>query len=152
LCGLQGPGDLRVHLDGSRPFARLRKAGPEDHGRNGRAGRTNYEADYAGTFRGGRLLQHALYSVAAVGLLKPLNPKPRVLRGVYYFPTRKGRASRREISRPSAAELSELLTHLCRVVQLGAFICTSDDGDCKFCKHGKACLSGAEQSGNKMGT
>jgi ATP-dependent helicase/nuclease subunit B len=111
-----------------------------------------YEPGYAGTFRGGRLLQHALYSVAAVDLLKPLNPKPRVLRGVYYFPTRKGRASRREISRPSAAHLSELLTLLCQVVQLGAFICTSDDGDCKFCKHGKACLSGADQSGNKMGS
>jgi len=111
-----------------------------------------YEADYAGTFRGGRLLQHALYGIAAVDLLRPLNPKPRVVGGSYYFSTRKGRASRREILRPNSAELSAVLVKLCRVVQAGAFICASDESDCRFCRHGRACLSGAEQSGNKMGS
>lgn len=111
-----------------------------------------YEADYEGTFRGGRLLQHALYGIAALDLLRPLNPKPRVVGGSYYFSTRKGRASRRDILTPNLAELSAVLVKLCRVVQAGAFICASDEGDCRFCRHGRACLSGAEQSGNKMGS
>ena len=50
------------------------------------------------------MLQHALYGVAAAALLRRLEPKPRVARGVYEFPSARGGGERVEILPPSRAD------------------------------------------------
>ena len=41
--------------------------------------------DWKGTFNGGRRLQHALYGLAAVELLRARYKKPKVTGAQYYF-------------------------------------------------------------------
>ena len=54
------------------------------------------------SFTGGRRLQHALYGLAAVELLKTRHKKPKVTAGVYYFSSHKGRQERVRIAGPCA--------------------------------------------------
>ncbi len=64
--------------------------------KTGRFWRDNWK----GTFNGGRRLQHALYGLAAVALLRPNIRIPRLQPGVYYFPSHKGLQER--VEHPSA--------------------------------------------------
>jgi len=98
-----------------------------------------YEPKFKGTFRGGKLLQHALYGLAATELLKKVHPKPKVAQGVYYFPSYKGGLERREIATPSIAALRGVLSDLREVIASGAFAHASDHGDCRFCDMAAAC-------------
>ena len=61
---------------------------------------------WKGVFKGGRRLQHALYGLAAVELLKASHKKPKVRGGVYYYlqPQRARRA--RPNSRPRRSRWS----------------------------------------------
>jgi ATP-dependent helicase/nuclease subunit B len=113
-----------------------------------------YWADsYKGTFRGGRLLQHALYGLAAVQLLKRLHRQPKVAQGVYYFSSRKGRQERREIAAPSREAIAAVLADLREVIRTGAFIHSPEKkDDCKWCDFEAACGSDAnEQAKAKLG-
>ena len=57
--------------------------------------------DWKGTFNGGRRLQHALYGLAAVELLRAHATRTRRSpRGVYYFSSHKGRQERVQIPAP----------------------------------------------------
>ena len=60
-----------------------------------------FEADWKGTFSGGRRLQHALYGIAALELLKRKYRRPTIVRGVYYFSSVKGQQVA-DADRPSA--------------------------------------------------
>src|ERR1700730_17904148 len=56
--------------------------------------------NWKGTLNGGRRLQHALYGLAAVELLRKKYENPKVTAGVYYFSSHKGRQERVRIEAP----------------------------------------------------
>ena len=99
-----------------------------------------YWADkWKGTFAGGTRLQHALYGLAALELLKRQDKKARVAGAEYYFTSAKGGQERKRILAPSLAIVSEVLTDLRTVIASGLFVHAHDKEACKFCHYGHAC-------------
>jgi CRISPR/Cas system-associated exonuclease Cas4 (RecB family) len=98
-----------------------------------------FEADWKGIFSGGRRLQHALYGLAAVELLKRKYPRPTIARGVYYFSSVKGQQHRVPITSPSSAAILSVLSDLQRVIASGTFVHAADKAACKWCDFGNAC-------------
>jgi ATP-dependent helicase/nuclease subunit B len=96
-------------------------------------------AQYAGTFIGGRLLQHALYAVAATQLLRPRDPQAQVTRSSYYLPTVRGQAQRVVYPPVGSERLAAVVRDLFDVLAAGAFVHAEDDGDCRYCDFGPAC-------------
>jgi ATP-dependent helicase/nuclease subunit B len=94
---------------------------------------------WRGTFDGGRRLQHALYGLAAVELLKTTNQNPKVVAGVYYFSTHKGRQERVAIPAPARNAIAGVLRDLREVIMNGEFTRTSDKDNCRFCEYVAAC-------------
>jgi ATP-dependent helicase/nuclease subunit B len=102
------------------------------------------EGEYDGTFRGGRLLQHAVYALAALQLLRRTDPKPRVSGSGYYLPTQRGRAERPVYAPRPASEVADVLRDLLTILARGAFVHTPDaEEDCRYCDMGPACGVGA---------
>jgi ATP-dependent helicase/nuclease subunit B len=95
--------------------------------------------DWAGSFRRGQVLQHALYGLAARELLRAREPRAEVSGGGYYFPTVRGRGER--VIRPMAgtAPLAAVLRDLFELVRAGAFVHTATADDCRFCEVSRAC-------------
>lgn len=100
-----------------------------------------YRPEWNGTFKGGRRLQHALYGLAAVELLRAHYQKPVVTGGVYYFSSRKGGRERVPIPAPPPAVLAAVLTDLRELIVNGAFVHAPDEGDCRFCDFKAACVN-----------
>ena len=98
-----------------------------------------FEGDWSGTFAGGTRLQHALYGIAAIELLKQKYARPAVARGVYYFSSARGRQERVRIPRPSTAAVQAVLSDLRDVIAAGTFIHAPDENACKWCDLGAAC-------------
>jgi ATP-dependent helicase/nuclease subunit B len=98
-----------------------------------------FEADWKGTFSGGRRLQHALYGLAAVELLKRKYPRPTIAGGVYYFSSAKGQQERKRIDSPSAAATTAVLADLQEVIASGTFVHAADESACKWCDFSNAC-------------
>ena len=98
--------------------------------------------NWKGSFDEGRRLQHALYGLAAVELLKARYTNPKVTAGVYYFSSHKGRQERVRIPAPSKAAIASVLGDLRDLVIKGQFIRTPDENNCRFCDYVAAC--GAE--------
>jgi ATP-dependent helicase/DNAse subunit B len=94
---------------------------------------------WQGSFNGGRRLQHALYGLAAVELLKTRYKNPKVTAGVYYFSSHKGRQERVPISAPTKAAIAEVLGDLRDLIIRGQFIRTPEEGNCRFCDYVAAC-------------
>jgi len=94
---------------------------------------------WQGSFNGGRRLQHALYGLAAVELLKARYKDPRVTAGVYYFSSHKGHQERVKIPTPAKDAIAAVLGDLRDLIIKGQFIRTSDQDDCKFCNYVAAC-------------
>lgn len=94
---------------------------------------------WKGTFAGGRRLQHALYGLAAMELLKKITKEPTVSGAQYYFSASKGRLERKRISAQSAATVGRVLADLREVITSGLFVHTAAEADCKFCDYGAAC-------------
>ena len=67
---------------------------------------------WKGVFDGGRRLQHALYGLAAVELLKAQFKNPKVEAGVYYFSTHKGRQERHAIKAPPLENVAQVMRDL----------------------------------------
>jgi len=105
---------------------------------------------WRGTFRGSALLQHALYGVAATALLRQLDPKARIARGVYEFPSAKGGGERVEIPPPSRAALVEVLSDLFDVMAEGGFVSADDEESCRYCDFSRACGKPVAQAGVKL--
>jgi ATP-dependent helicase/nuclease subunit B len=94
---------------------------------------------WRGVFAGGRRLQHALYGLAAVELLRTTYEKPTVVAGVYRFSSHKGRQERVRIKAPSQAAIAGVLGDLRQLIVKGAFVHAPDVDDCKFCDYKEAC-------------
>jgi ATP-dependent helicase/nuclease subunit B len=95
--------------------------------------------DWQGVFAGGRRLQHALYGLAAVELLKAKYKKPRVSAAEYYFSSHKGRRERVTIGAPTVADTTAVLADLRQVIVSGAFVHASEERACKWCDFTAAC-------------
>jgi ATP-dependent helicase/nuclease subunit B len=108
-----------------------------------------YDKGWQGTFAGGRRLQHALYGLAAVELLKKVQAKPKVSAAQYYFPSRKGRLERKRIPAQSTAQVGKVVADLREVITKGLFIHTPDSDDCRFCDYGPACGAKAHDNAGK---
>ena len=104
-----------------------------------------WRPDWQGTFDGGRRLQHALYGLAAVELLKGRCADPTVSGAVYYFPSHKGRRERVAIAAPSRAQIAEVLSDLRQVIVDGTFVHAKDDKACRFCDYTAACGAGVHE-------
>jgi ATP-dependent helicase/nuclease subunit B len=106
---------------------------------------------WKGSFNGGRRLQHALYGLAAVALLKARYKNPEVTAGVYYFSTHKGRLEHVAIQAPAKVDIAAVLGDLRDLIVKGQFIRTPDENDCRFCDYVATC--GGEvnrQAGEKL--
>jgi ATP-dependent helicase/nuclease subunit B len=95
--------------------------------------------NWKGEFAGGTRLQHAIYGVAAAELLRPADPKARVVQGVYLFPAVKGRRRRKLIKAPSKMKLADVLRDLADVIGSGAFVSADAEERCKWCDFASAC-------------
>jgi ATP-dependent helicase/nuclease subunit B len=101
--------------------------------------------------RNGRLLQHALYSLAAENLLrKTVDPKARIVEAGYIFPAEKtgGRPVRLSQDRPGI--IAAVLTRLFDILRAGTFVSTSNEKDCGFCDYSEVCR--AEDARAEIGT
>jgi RecB family exonuclease len=95
--------------------------------------------NWKGTFNGGRRLQHALYGLAAVELLRSRYSNPTITAGVYYFPSRKGQRNRVRINAPGRLAIAAVLADLRELIVNGAFAHAQEEEDCKFCDYSTAC-------------
>lgn len=99
-----------------------------------------YDRDrWRGTFHGGEMLQHALYGVAAAALLRRIDPKPKIARGTYEFPSARGGGERVAIRPPDQAEIAAVLTDLFDVIAEGSFVAAPDEAKCRYCDFARAC-------------
>jgi RecB family exonuclease len=105
----------------------------------------NYWRDgWKGIFDGGRRLQHALYGLAAVELLKVQYINPKVEAGVYYFSTHNGRQERHSFKAPAKEDVAEVMRNLRSVIAKGEFSQSPNEKDCKFCSLARGCGMYAE--------
>ena len=93
-------------------------------------------------FAGGRQLQHALYAIAAVQLLRRKHPRARVAWSSYYFPTVRGRGERVRRAQDDPAKVAAILRDLFDVLATGTFLPANDKGDCRYCAFERACGTG----------
>jgi ATP-dependent helicase/nuclease subunit B len=94
---------------------------------------------WSGVFNGGRRLQHALYGLAAVELLRAHYKNPKVESSLYYFSSRKGRQEKVRIDAPPLADTQQVLADLRQVIVDGTYMHTPDEEDCRFCDYQTAC-------------
>jgi RecB family exonuclease len=107
--------------------------------------------NWQGSFRGGRRLQHALYGLAAVELLRARYKNPKVTAGVYYFSSHKGRQERVSFATPATATIVTVLGDLRDLIVKGEFIRTPNANDCKFCDYVVVCGGDVNsQAGQKL--
>ena len=66
-------------------------------------------------------------------------PNPKVIAGVYYFSSHKGRQERVIIPTPANVDIATVLGDLRDLILAGQFIRTADVNDCKFCNYVGAC-------------
>jgi ATP-dependent helicase/nuclease subunit B len=107
--------------------------------------------DWKGVFKGGRRLQHTLYGLAAVELLRAHYKNPKLKGSLYYFPSQKGRQEQVPIPAPPLADTARVLADLRQVIVDGVFTHTPDKRDCQFCDFTAACGAQVhEQAGGKL--
>jgi ATP-dependent helicase/nuclease subunit B len=91
-------------------------------------------------FGKGKILQHALYALAAEEILRRLkiDRKPSVVESGYYFPTRKGEG--KEIIPPpfDRERFRTLLREILGVLENGRFV-ASPEAECDFCDYSPIC-------------
>ncbi|MFC2165411.1 PD-(D/E)XK nuclease family protein [Acidobacteriota bacterium] len=93
--------------------------------------------DYFGR---GKILQHALYSLAAEQIIAKLGLEdhPEVVESGYYFPTRRGEGREVLVRRFDRQLLQELLWALIDVLSEGNFI-VNPDASCDYCDYKPVC-------------
>ena len=95
--------------------------------------------DWKGTFAGGTRLQHALYGLAALALLRTQVQKPAIRGAEYYFSSAKGQQERKRIDAQPASAVAAVLADLRHVIASGLFVHAADEKSCKWCDLGRAC-------------
>jgi len=96
--------------------------------------------DRADPFVEGRKIQPFLYVRMIERRLREAGvPEPRVLEAGYFFPGVKALGERFSWSAERLAAGAEVLGELCALVAAGAFLPTTDAGDCGFCDYLPVC-------------
>ncbi|MEH7226264.1 PD-(D/E)XK nuclease family protein [Bacillus sp. JJ1566] len=92
-----------------------------------------------GFFKGGRQLQHLLYTLAIEAHLGMETGAVR--KSSYLFPTRKGAGKRfvREQEETTRTNGKDILDKLLSIVEHGHFTMTDDEKECKFCEFKNIC-------------
>jgi ATP-dependent helicase/nuclease subunit B len=145
---IQLGGDLTFRVAGR--IDRINRVGDEFEVLDYKAGGF-WRDDWKGVFKGGRRLQHALYGLAAVELLRAHYRNPKVKGSLYYFSSQKGRQEQVPIPAPPVADTARVLADLRQVIVDGAFTHTPDVKDCQFCDFTAACGARVhEQAGGKL--
>jgi RecB family exonuclease len=90
-------------------------------------------------FKGGRQLQHLLYTLAIEAHLGM--DDGAVKKSSYLFPTRKGAGERfeREQEETTRTNGKDILDKLLSIVEHGHFTMTDDENECKFCEFKQIC-------------
>jgi hypothetical protein len=96
------------------------------------------------------MLQHALYGVAAATLLRRLEEKPMIARGVYEFPSARGGGEREVKVPPSHGALAQVLSDLFDVMARGGFVSTERRKTCEYCDLQRACGMPVSQAAAKI--
>ena len=106
--------------------------------------KTGSNRSYGATavFRGGRRLQHALYSAVVEALLGE-----RVERVEYHFPTRKGENYVAPYHREQLTGGLDVVTRLLDLAAQGRFLPTDDPDDCFICDFKAICRVRKERWG-----
>jgi ATP-dependent helicase/nuclease subunit B len=105
------------------------------------------------TFGGGRIIQHALYAVAAEDLLRreAKDPRPRVTESGYYFPTRRGEGREIMVRDFDREALRRLLADMLDLVARGYFL-AGPRTECERCDLSSVCGGAAEARRDKSET
>lgn len=90
---------------------------------------------------GGKVIQHALYAVAAEVILKKTgeDKKPVVRQSGYFFPTEKG-TGRRFLKVRNDETVKELLKIIFDIMRSGAFIASAEKESCTYCDYISVCV------------
>ncbi|MDG5787195.1 PD-(D/E)XK nuclease family protein [Evansella sp. AB-P1] len=90
-------------------------------------------------YKGGRQLQHLLYTLAIENHLSLMNGE--VSKSSYLFPTKKGVGKTFERAQGEATRTNglDILEKLLTIIQHGHFTLTDDKSDCKFCDFKSIC-------------
>lgn len=111
----------------------------DDHGTHLRVVDYKTGSDYghdrkSGVYRGGRRLQHALYTAAAAAVQgKPVDYME------YHFPTRRGENRIRRYAVPDLQHGGALVAMMLEGAAMGWFPATDDADDCRFCDYQDMC-------------
>lgn len=108
-----------------------------------KTGRT-LKGSLKGVYRGGRLLQHALYALVAEQLVD--GP---VAGSSYYFPVAGVEEPRIRLEAPDKDRLRSLLRDLMEPLETGAFVHTGDKNNCRYCDYRRVCGRAVEQAAAK---
>jgi ATP-dependent helicase/nuclease subunit B len=107
--------------------------------------KTGRTSDYENLveFGRGRIIQHALYAVAAEKILARERPgsKPRVTASGYFFPSRRGEGREIMVRNFDRDRLRCLLNDLLHLLENGYFI-AGPEAKCHFCDFAPVCVSG----------
>jgi len=103
------------------------------------------------SFGKGRVIQHALYALAAEEVLKreKMDSCPRVTESGYYFPTRRGEG--REFMAPEfdRQAFRRLLNDILGLVAKGYFV-TGPEAECDFCDFAPICGGSTDEAKRKV--
>jgi ATP-dependent helicase/nuclease subunit A len=90
--------------------------------------------DSLAAFDKGRRLQHGLYVLMVRHVAREtVGEAGHVTRFAYFFPGADTHGERVEWTADELAGIDTLIERLCRIVRAGAFLPSTDQGDCRFC-------------------
>jgi len=103
------------------------------------------------SFGKGRVIQHALYALAAEDVLRRENidPNPRVTESGYYFPTRRGEGREITVGEFDRQAFRMLLNDILDLVARGRFV-TGPDAQCDFCDFLPVCGGASDDAKRKV--
>ena len=109
----------------------------------------NYEGFHS--FGRGRVIQHALYALAAEEVLRreKTDPSPRVTESGYYFPTRRGEGREIMAGDFDRQAFLMLLNDILDLVAKGRFV-TGPDAQCDFCDFAPVCGGSPDEAKRKV--
>lgn len=138
---------VKIQLPGGRQFYLRGKIDRVDRGADGSYQVLDYKTGGTSLYkpgephRGGRQLQHTLYSLALEEILrlKNIEQNPRVTEGGYAFPTFKGEGQRIMRDQGDRREFFEIMEILLEIYSRGAFVMSDDEKDCAYCDYPDVC-------------